>query len=312
MRRMLAGRMVAALGLWWAAASAVSAQEAPRQPDAPAAPAPSGARPRQLAPGVLIPVDPARQLQETFSNHDIVELLAVDPKFDWAKDVVFRHDVWVLAFKFKPVRMMWVDIPQPNGQMQRKLIWYMVYTVTNNGKVMHPVADADLPYDTKDKPKLYEVKLVDRPIRFFPSFLLEGRESLVEGEGFVKAYPDRVIPVAVAAIQQREDPARRLSTTIEMCREIAVGETLWGVVTWEDIDPQVDRFSIYVKGLTNAYRWTDEPGAFKTGQRIGTGRKLVQKTLKLNFWRPGDEFLEHEREIRFGVPGELDYEWVYR
>ena len=47
----------------------------------------------------------------------------------------------MLDFKFKPVRMIWVDIPQPSGYMQRKLIWYMVYSVTNTGKVMHPVED---------------------------------------------------------------------------------------------------------------------------------------------------------------------------
>ena len=39
-----------------------------------------------------------------------------------------------------------------------------------------------------------------------------------------------------------------------MCRDIAVGETLWGVATWEDIDPRIVRFSVYVFGLTNAYR----------------------------------------------------------
>ncbi len=28
----------------------------------------------------------------------------------------FRHDVWALDFKFKPVRMMWVDVPQAQRQ----------------------------------------------------------------------------------------------------------------------------------------------------------------------------------------------------
>ena len=46
------------------------------------------------------------------------------------------------------MRMIWVDIPQPDGFMQRKLIWYMVYSVTNPGKIMHPVEDVQLPYPT--------------------------------------------------------------------------------------------------------------------------------------------------------------------
>ena len=65
-----------------------------------------------------------------------------------------------------------------------------------------------------------------------------------------------------------------------MCREIAVGETLWGVATWEDIDPQIVRFSVYVSGLTNAYKWKDEPGAYKPGDPILKGRKLYRKTLQ--------------------------------
>lgn len=286
-------------------------------------------RVRQLAPGVMTTIDTAqhRQLSETVARHDIIELLAVDPNFDWAKDVPFQHDIWCLEFKFKPVRMIRVDIPQPSGQMRQKLIWYMVYCVTNPGKVMHPVQDAELPYPTSDQPKLYQVKLVDEPVRFVPNFLLEGYRSAKEGEGPVLAYRDRVIPLAVAAIQQREAPPQRLLNTAEICQEIPVGKSLWGVATWDGvtpeaaIDPWIDRFAIYVKGLTNAYRWTDDPAVYQQSGQLGAGRRLVQKTLKINFWRPGDEYYEHEGEIRYGAPDHyvapaaperVFYEWVYR
>lgn len=267
---------------------------------------------RHLAPGVLISVDPMRTLDESVSRHDVVELLAVDPKFDWAKDIAFRHDVWVLKFQFKPVRMIWVDVPQAGGNMERKLIWYMVYVVTNSGKVMHPVEDVDLPYDTVEKRQLCEVKLVDRPFRFVPEFLLEGHQRMKDDEGFTKVYPDRQIPVAMEPIRLREDPHRKFLTSVEMCREIAVGESLWGVALWEDVDPRIVRFSVYAFGLTNAYWWKDEPGAYKPGDPVLKGRKLSRKTLKLNFWRPGDPYFEHEEEIRYGIPDGVDYEWVYR
>ncbi len=251
---------------------------------------------RKLAPGVVKKIDNARQVKEAFSRHDVVELLAVDPKFDWAKDVPFRRDIWSLEFKFKPVRMISVDMPQRGGKMRKKQIWYMIYSVTNPGKIMHPVADED---------GTYKIEQVDRAVRFIPEFLLESPE-------FQKAYPDRVIPVALGPIRMREDRNRKFLTSVEMCRDIKVGETLWGVATWEDLDPRIDRFSIYVQGLTNAYVWKDEDGRYKKGDPIGTGRRLSRKTLKLNFWRPGDEYFEHEKEIRFGIPGEVDYEWVYR
>jgi hypothetical protein len=269
-----------------------------------------------LAPGVMISIDPDQDLGETVSRHDIVELLAVDKSFDWAKDVEFRHEVWALQFKFKPVRMIFVDVPQPTGMMQRKLIWYMVYSVSNTGKEMVPVKDAQLPYENElaDKQKVYEIKYVDKPIHFIPEFLLEGRNRLNEKDkgAFTKAYPDRVIPVADAAIQVREAYGQKLLSSVEMNREIAVGQTLWGVATWEDIDPKIVQFSVYVTGLTNAYRWTDTPTGQKGGSVPAEGRKLLRKTLRLNFWRPGDEYFESESEIRFGIPGRVDYEWVYR
>jgi hypothetical protein len=291
-------------------------------------PAPTTRTPyRQLAPGVMITVDPMRKLEESVSRHDIVELLAVDPKFDWAKDIPFRRDVWVLDFRFKPVRMIWVDIPQPSGYMQRKLIWYMVYSVTNRGKVMHPVADKELNYKVFDEKQLVDVKTVDLPVHFTPEFLLEAQVRRGDNSILKKVYPDRVIPVAIGPIRMREDPNRRFLTTVEMCRELKVGETQWGIATWEDIDPRTFQFSIYIAGLTNAYKWADPTGGLKPDDPIGKGRKLLRKTLKLNFWRPGDQYYEHEEEIRYGVPPELlpkdrdgnpkipagvDYDWVYR
>jgi hypothetical protein len=270
---------------------------------------------RQLAPGVMISVDPMRKLAESVSRHNVVELLAIDPKFDWAKDIPFRRNVWVLDFKFKPVRMIWVDIPQPSGYMQRKLIWYMVYSVTNTGKMLHPVENEDLPYEVTEKRQLAKVEMVDSPVRFAPEFLLEAQVRRPDKDKTImnKVYPDRVIPVAMGPIRLREDPNRRFLTSVDMCRELKPGETQWGVATWEDIDPKTFQFSIYVIGLTNSYQWTDQPGEYKKGDPIGTGRKLRRKMLKLNFWRPGDQYYEHEEEIRYGIPGKTDnYEWVYR
>lgn len=263
---------------------------------APAAePLPAGPY-RQLAPWVMTSINPMRQLQETVSRHDVVELLAVNPNLDWAKDVPFRREIWALQFQFKPLRFIWVDIPQPTGRMQRKLIRYLVYSVTNPGMVARPEEQVD---------GTYKIVPVDKAVRFVPEFTLE---SLDPGDD--RVYPDRVIPAAMARIRMREDPHRTFYNTVEMVREIAVGETVWGAATWEDVDPRIDRFAINVTGLTNAYDWVDEEGRYKPGDRIGTGRKLIGKTLRLYFWRPGDEYDEDESEIRFGIPGQVDYEWI--
>jgi len=296
-----------------AAATPADAKPADAKPAKNPKPLPVEKSPyRKLAPGVMQKIDPMQSLDDPEGRHDSVELTAGDDRFDWAKDVAFRRDVWALEIEFKPVRMIYVAIPQPSGMMQRKLIWYMVYSVTNPGKIMHPVEDVDLEYPTVGNRKLYRIEHVDRPVRFIPEFLLVGYPSMKMDPRTAKAYPDRVIPVAIGPIRMREDPNRQFLNSVQMTREIAVGETLWGIATWEDIDPKIVRFSIFVSGLTNAYRWTDEPGAYKPGDPILTGRTLQRKTLQLNFWRPADPYYEHEEEIRYGVPGGVDYEWVYR
>jgi len=308
----LAGIVVAAggaLALAQDAAPKAAAVPPVAKPPAAAAPAAPARTPhRPLAPGVLQRIDPSRQQDETYSRHDIMELLAVDPNFEWAKDATVRHDIWALEFQFKPMRLIWVDVPQPNDVMRKTLVLYLVYTVSNTGKVMHAVEQDNT------EPKTFKVEASERPVRLFvPEFLLASRED-------DRAYRDRVIPVAAAAIQVREDRTRRLYTTPEMTRKIGVGETIWGVATWDvdmdgtgqGIDPRIDRYSVYITGLTNAYRWKDDPSAFKVGDPPGKGRKIVYKRLKLNFWRAGDEYFPHEKEIRYGIPGDLDYEWVWR
>jgi hypothetical protein len=267
---------------------------------------------RQLAPWVMKTVDPMRSLGETVSYHNAVEILAVNPSLDWAKNTDFRHDVSTLEFKFKPMRMIWVDVPNTNGNMERKLIWYMVYSVTNTGKVFHPTEDVELPYKTAEKKLLYRVQAVDRPVHFTPEFVLDTFQRTSKGAISNKQYPDRVIPVAMAAIRLREDPNRQFLTTVEMCRDIDVNETLWGIATWEGIDLATFKFSVVISGLTNAYRWKDKPGEFKPGDEILKGREISRRMLKLNFWRPADKYFEHEEEIRYGIPGGLDYEWVYQ
>ncbi len=271
---------------------------------------------RELAPGVEITIPPDRHEDETFSTHDIVEILQGIPGLEWkpqfspksqtlrqmATGTVFRRDIWCLEFTFKPVRMMWVDVPQSNGRMERKLIWYMIYHVRNTGEHLSP---------TKQDDETHTVSNIDREMRFFPTFVLESHE-------YKKTYLDRVIPVAIQAIQQKEDPNRELLNTVEVgSKKIPVSHGLvdrsvWGVATWEDVDPRVDYFSVSVAGLTNAYQWEDPPGAFKAGDPPTTGRQLRQKTLVLNFWRPGDQYREDKRQIRFGIPGQVDYRWIYR
>ena len=375
-----------------------SAKAAPRSP--------VGAPIRKLAPGVetTIPVDP--QASETFSSHfprtrpnrEVVEILRGGvPGLRWkpyyyprsetlegynpqsgrlegiAANMVYRRQVWNLEFTFKPLRMMWIDIPQPSGKMAKKLVWYLVFRVKNLGDQLVAVRDSEgagptLPQWTagdeafkksaitantayKDAfriekhdglvpilpksvlPDWAGLRLGEKgPIRFFPRFVLESEE-------YDKAYLDRVIPAAIPVIQMREDRRRKLLSTVEISsRRIPLSKgrednSVWGVATWVDVDARMDAFSIYIEGLTNAYRWQDRNKTVRPLDRpkivlrdsedkpirkpLRKERVIRRKTLRLRFWRPGDEFYQNEREIRYGAPpsedkGTLDYEWVWR
>ncbi len=296
----------------------------------------------QFGPGVLTVIEPSVDRADAISVHDVVELTAQD-QLNWqpskwlkwesatsaptnrtlremAQGTAFPQDVWALEFAFKPLRMIEVDVPQPSGRVQRKPIWYMVYRVRNTGAGIKPEVQPDGEYVT--------AAAATNPIRFQPQFVLMSQDSDGSDGQVRKAYLDRVIPAAMEAIRQRELPGGRLLNSVEMGEQelpVESGRTqrgAWGVAMWEDVDPEIDFFSVYVGGLTNAYRWDDPAGAYKAGDSPGKGRKIARKMLQLNFWRPGDSLDPNEREVRFGsAPGEstrygggegVAYQWVYR
>lgn len=286
----------------------------------------------RFAPGVLTTIEPNLEPSDTVNVHDMVEIradkaLQRTPNllsesrtlFEIAEDAEFRQSIWCLEFSFKPLRMMYVDIPQPNMKMQRKLIWYMVYRVRNTGAGLVPEREENGTFTT--------VKQSLGPQRFIPQFFLNSLDRNAEGDPVRKSYLDRILPSAVTAIARRELPGGQLLNNVEISEQLlepeegrAVGG-LWGVATWEDVDPEIDFLAIYVRGLSNAYQWEDAAD-FEVGSAPGTGRKFQRKVLQLNFWRPGDSYAEHENEIRFGsapgyagyygTPEGVAYQWIYR
>lgn len=282
--------------------------------------------PRDFAPGVETVVPPSLDPAETVTKHDVVELLADDelrwdpqlladrPLVDDARGARFTRTLWCFEFGFKPLRM--IRFIDPSTESGQRLVWYLVYRVKNTGAALRPeMNEADGAFTA--------VAADSGPLRFVPHFVLQGHDVAPEGGKIYRAYLDQDLPGTLPAIARREARDRRLHSSASMPLEsIPVGEERWGVAMWSDIDPEIDFFSVFVRGLTNAYEWTDPPGAFAAGDPPGKGREFVRKTLQLNFWRPGDRFLQHENEVRYGVaPGKgalygveegVAYRWVYR
>ena len=281
---------------------------------------------RKIAPDVLTTIPVKRDPEEcytTLPGPDLSLLVKADaklravPKLEpvtatlrtKVPSVTFHRPIWNLEFTFKPLRMIRVQMPQPSGKLRTKLIWYMVYKVRNPGKHFVPMRQPDGSYKL-DRPD--EIDPGKPGVNFVPFFVL------VENKEIKRYFKERIIPEAKPQILRREFRAGEFKTpellnSAEMAQvKIKAGEERWGVVTWENIDPRIDFLSIYIQGLSNAYGWKETRQSYNHGDTPGLGRKLTRKTLRINFWRPGDEFLETEEEIIYGIPGELDYQWMYR
>jgi hypothetical protein len=268
---------------------------------------------RTLAPGSLTVIPPDRSADDALQRGDLLEITAGRADRQWtpkrsptnttfverAKGREFVGGVWCLEFAFKAPRMIDVDVPAADGRMLRKRVWYLLYRVKNTGGRRVVVDATD---QTKRATERFE-----EPVRFLPHFVLESLEPLADAEGGTayRAYLDRVVPSAMEAIRSREQPPAKLFDSASMTEaDIPPGEERWGVAIWEDIDPRIDYFSIYVRGLTNAMRWRQIPGStIGPDDPPGIHMEHALEALRLDFWRPGDDRDEVEEEISVGHRG---------
>jgi hypothetical protein len=180
--------------------------------------------------------------------------------------------VWVLDFKFKDPRLIKVDVP---GRGQ-KVCWYLWYQVINN---------------------------TAEPHTFIPDFELVTHDRKT-------IHHDQVLPSVQEAIRKVEDPQDFLkiknSVTIAAepippSRPNAAPRVVTGVAIWDDVDPDSNRYSIFVAGLSNGWARTDPIPPAKE-------QVIRRKTLQLNFKRLGDRYYQRSEEIRFVPPAQ----WIYR
>lgn len=199
--------------------------------------------------------------------------------------------IWVLDFKFKPLRSIKVDIP---GRGER-ICWYLWYQVANK---------------------------TNKPHTFYPNFELVTHDTRM-------VYRDEILPKVQDAIIAKEDPAgiQDIKNSITMfkepippSKENAIPKWITGVAIWTDpneplpTDDAATRqrkekapklsdtnfFSIFVAGLSSGWAETDPlPGT--------TEPVIRRKTLQLNFRRFGDGALRRDQDIRY-----ISHKWTYR
>lgn len=279
---------------------------------------------RTLAPGVLTVVPADSALDDAIQRGALVEVTKGHTRDDatsrvWvpkraapnttfvelARRLEYPRDIWCLEFAFKPPRQIDVDIPAGEDRMRRATVWYLVYRVKNVGGRRLLIGKKD---DGEPDPAQRSVETFEKPIRFLPHFVLESREGLAEDEGLAsyRAYLDRLVPSAMDAIRLREDPSRQFLDSAAMAAaDIPPGEERWAVAIWEAVDPRIDYFSIYIRGLTNAIRWRPRPDVeIKANDPPGQHIEQTLESLRLDFWRPGDA--AGKEAISIGYRGQFE------
>ena len=220
----------------------------------------------QVKLGPKLPTHPVRRTARGFVNQASGKQVFNERWVDASLLPRDKQGIWVLDFAFKPVRISTIEIPGKG----RRQVHYMYYQVINRtGK--------------------------DRML--VPQF------SLVTDTG--KRYEDTVIPKAVELIRTREDPSIPLLGAVNIMGEIpgstkeGIDDAVFGVALWENVDPEADKFNVYVRGLSDGFQQVE--GA--------DGKPVTKyKTLRIDLIRRGDRFNLHEREIQLLDP---PYEWVY-
>jgi hypothetical protein len=207
--------------------------------------------------------------QGPYNERDVRREMNVEDK---SEDVLARESkIWVLDFRFKDPRLITVDIPGRG----RKICMYLWYQVINNTKEPHNFIP-DFELVTYDKPGVFH---------------------------------DQVLPKVQEAVRQVEDPTGYLNIKnsvtiaaepIPLSKADANPKAVTGVAIWDDINPDANRYSIFVSGLSNGWSLAEIPPDNKQVVR--------RKTLQLNFKRLGDRYYQHSGEIRFVPPSE----WIYR
>ena len=309
---------------------------------------------RLLAPGVMKSIKPNFVYDETFTDGEIVEVTKLVPEYQLAKQFRFPtqkyakdYPVTCLEFQFKIPRIIEVDLPTKEGKIVKTPVWYMIYSVTNkkwmeedvtkiDGLQIDLLTSGDLSKldtnveigstlfveETEQDSGQFNFKAGESTIVFTPQFIFAS-ESLQFPKPKQYVVPEQIIPLALPAIIQQEDPNQTFENTVSMSeRKIKQGETVWGIAMWQGIDPDVKDFSIYISGLSNAHRWIVDKEKHDPGV-IGSGYTMWRKTLKLNFWAPGASDHLLNKEIQYGVrqpttspkaaeQPPVDFEWVYR
>ncbi|MDB4365929.1 hypothetical protein N9Z08_03280 [Pirellulales bacterium] len=225
----------------------------------------------------------------------------------------FLRDVWCLEFAYRPPRTMEVEVPGTTLEAHRERVWYLLYRIRNiavdenvtaisekSGTTRRVVFEKD--EDGNKDLTRPTTKFINQPIHFEPHFVFETHEALSQDEGLLEHqdHLDRIVSTALGSISRREKiPYDMLYDSVSISEHpIQPGEERWGVAIWQDIDPRIDFFTVFIYGLTNSLRWRHE-AEFETDlEHAPKYERRELECLRLDFYDPGDADHDDFEEVR--------------
>ena len=134
-----------------------------------------------------------------------------------------------------------------------------------------------------------------------PHFVFETHEALSRDEGLLEHqdHLDRLVSLAIVPISRREKihPDMLYDSVSISERPIQPGEERWGVAIWQDIDPRIDFFTVFIYGLTNSIRWRHD-AEFETDlEHAPEYERRELECLRLDFYHPGDADHDDFQEV---------------
>ena len=229
-----------------------------------------------------------------------------------ASDRQFLRDIWCLEFAHRPPRIIEVEVPGENLEIQKERVWYLLYRVRNiavdenadvasglGGSTRQVVFEKD--EEGNDDLTRPTTKFVNQSIHFEPHFVFETHEALSRDEGLLEHqdHLDRLVSLAIVPISRREKihPDMLYDSVSISERPIQPGEERWGVAIWQDIDPRIDFFTVFIYGLTNSIRWRHD-AEFETDlEHAPEYERRELECLRLDFYHPGDADHDDFQEV---------------
>lgn len=195
-----------------------------------------------------------------------------------------QPDLWVFELQFKSLRMLELELTDPRtGTKNKEIVMYLVYRAVLR-ELERAAGDVE-----RTPVNAYDVDPV--PDLFIPQITLVTNDNAVRS-----VVHDSVIPEAQRAIERRE--RMRLLNPVEIVQKVPTpvkaddpgSNALHGVAIFRGVDPDTDRFTLFMTGFSNGYKLVKGPVSYADLGQLASGGML----------KPGDQIWN----------GDLTKEWA--